>query len=656
MTTSQRFSILGGEKGNVSDSDSKAIDFRLLENCYADRKIGKIVKREGSDEEAITGTLGIPLGCGELLIEQSDELIPTQRILLHNFSGSAFRSYKDGSYSSVTIDGNTSFSSTKKNTFFQGGDTLFIAGGRPAFYVDGATVERVGIPAPITAPSVATGGGTGLTGSFQYAYTFYDSTSGRESDLSPLSSTVSPSNQDINLTSIETTVAAANVDKKRIYRTQNNGTLFYLVTEVTLATTTYTDSTLDSALGVQSPDIGDHALPPDNSYICAYFNKRMWWVDATQPNKIVYSKPHIGSDNDLHYYPPDNYLITDAPVTAFLVLTDKMLVFHPRSISYIQGFGTDLSIQNYIQGVGTMFSQGAATNGELVLILSEEGLVALGGQGKVVVSRPIDDPLRDIMNHSYTDDVHVAVCWSTNLRQFLFMVSAVSIGSIPWIVSGSGTLAEWVDSDTGQTAEWEDSISPSGEAIARFRMWGWSPETDFMHTYKWGQIEDLNSDAAYAVWLLHPHVSSDTLELTQDRTYMGFYDGTEGRVLALFRRDKSRDGESPVVARWLTSRVKPGDPNSAFKRVRWVRFGEGVDPTKNAGSTLQYLRDIDDPEDISFPDFLEEFTDDGDIKIPTKGKIEWMHLYGTDTNSPSLTPLLSEFTIGFIERNHRNNR
>jgi len=43
----------------------------------------------------------------------------------------------------------------------------------------------------------------------------------------------------------------SDIDYKRIYRTKADGTVYYYVTEVTNATTTYTDSTADTSLTVR---------------------------------------------------------------------------------------------------------------------------------------------------------------------------------------------------------------------------------------------------------------------------------------------------------------------------------------------------------------------------------------------------------------------
>lgn len=654
MAKYENYSIAGGIQENTSDSDSKPIDFRILKNCYADRKLGKLLKRDGSATETITGTLGVPLGVGELLAEASGSLIPLQRILLFNFAGSQFRRYKNSAYTTVTPDANTSFSTTKKNTFAQGGETLFIAGGRPAFYTDGGDVERVGIPAPSTAPTVVAGAGTGLTGTFRYAYTFYDSTSGRESDLSPTAS-VTLANDDADLSALETTVAAANVDQKRIYRTLKDGEIFYLQATKTLATTSYTDSTADADLGIQAADIGEYGMPPSTSYICAYFNKRMWWVDADNPNKIQYSSPHIGSDNALHRYPTSNFLICDKPVTGLLVTPNKLLVMHPRDVSFISGFGDDLRIQPFTSGAGTMFPNGFATNGDMIFGLSEEGLVKLDGAGKILMSRPIDDSLREIMNATYSNNVYVDIAWSTNLRQFLIMLSAISSSNAPWVKSGIGSLAKWVDTVTGDEVLWQDTVSPSDSSVTRVKIWGYSPETDFFHEYEFPQIADLNDSGAYATFMHHPNVSSDTLELTQDATFMGVWNGTAGEIVTLFRRDKTKDDGSDISSEWLTSRLKPGDQTKSFKRVHSVMFpGSASDPSTNG--TIKYLRDIDDPEEQSFVPLLEDFTDDGDLKILQRGKLRWMHIYGTDTASSGGSALLSEFKLRYIDRNFRNNR
>lgn len=118
----------------------------------------------------------------------------------------------------------------------------------PASYI-------LGIPAPDTACSAASGGAGNISGTVDWVYTFVRKWSDGtvdESAPSPVSNQLTLSTEDADLTSISNSPIAASyaeygVTHKRIYRL--NAGKRYFVTEITVATTTYTDNTAATGLG-----------------------------------------------------------------------------------------------------------------------------------------------------------------------------------------------------------------------------------------------------------------------------------------------------------------------------------------------------------------------------------------------------------------------
>jgi len=652
----QRFSIAQGLDENTSDTDTQGVGFRLLKNCSVDKRIGAVLFRKGSLTETIDTGLGVPLGMGEHLAEASTSLIPVTTSLLVNFGGTDFRTFQGGVWSSVVVDGNTSFDTTKINTFSQMGFNLFIAGGRPARWDGGANdIERVGIPAPTAAATVASSG-SGLTGTFRYVYTFRNSTSGLESDLSPVSDPITVVDDQIDLSALETTVAATGVDEKRIYRTQDGGEFFFLAGTTTLAASTFTDTTLDADLGVSSGSPGDRALPPDNSFIVQTFNQRNWYVDADDPFVIHFSQPYIGNDNDTQYFPTSNFLVADEPVTALLKTPNRMIVFHPRNMSFVSGFSTtDFVFAPLRQGVGTLFSTGVATNGSETVILAEQGIVSQNANGLKHISRPLEPTLSEILDNEYNAALYTSITWSPSLRQFLFMISAISTAGAPWVVSGQGGIAEWVDSDTGTTALWDDAAAPGTQATTRVFFAGWSPETNQWTNYEFEQVQDLNSDNAYATFLFTPLPSSDTLDPQQDKTYCGIFDGTEGLVVSQHRRDMAQDDTTDVTAEYITERIVVGTDNNGVRRIHSLGFTTDYSDPSEFG-TIDYLKDFEDPHLRDFSAELKSFTGSGDLKRLTEQKMRFMHLHGIFTGVSTDQPILTDFNIHFRERFSREQR
>ncbi len=106
--------------------------------------------------------------------------------------------------------------------------------------------------APAGAPTVAINASAGnLNGAYQYCVTFSTPTGVTAAVFANLSGTVSPANQQVNLTNIPVS-ADASVTSRNIYRTTAGGAFNTLKLVTTLSdntTTTYTDNIADGSLG-----------------------------------------------------------------------------------------------------------------------------------------------------------------------------------------------------------------------------------------------------------------------------------------------------------------------------------------------------------------------------------------------------------------------
>lgn len=125
---------------------------------------------------------------------------------------------------------------------------------------DGTTLREAGADAA-AAPTIAAGGGTGLTGTYTALYTYFDTARGYEtSPATTAPSVVTLTNQSLAVT----VVASSNTrfDKIRIYRTKTGvpGT-FYLDQDVANASATIESTQADSAL-VAQVSYGNYRFPP----------------------------------------------------------------------------------------------------------------------------------------------------------------------------------------------------------------------------------------------------------------------------------------------------------------------------------------------------------------------------------------------------------
>ena len=658
----QSFGIRGSINASDAEARNRPISFLKLQNCVVDKRLGALVPRAGSLTETIANGLGVPNGMGQLTTPTSAALIPISRTLLASFAG-AFRKLVGSTWSSVLKDSNCSFATDKQYQFGQLGTRLYIAGGKPAKWNGSGNVEPIGIPAPTVAPTTSVTG-TGITAAtgWYYMFTYYNSTTGLESDWSlSSSSTGVVSNKTVVVTTPTTAAQAPGVDKKRIYRTLDGGSPygpFYYSGEVAIGTATYNDTVTDAALAQDAAPYGDRDVPP-NSYIMAVFASRLFLVNADNPYLLHFSDAYIGSDVDPEYFPADFILATNEPITGLFVLPGQLLLFHPRSISRLTGTSeADFRIEPFLSGRGTIFPNSIASDGETLVWLAEEGVVAWN-EGKVRrIDREIAVELTPILLNRYNRALYVSTVYSPALKQFLFLISASATTNAPWQTVSQGALSTWKSVVGGIITAWTNPSAPANATTNRCRIWGWSAELsgdeNVWMSHNFPQFPDLNSQAAYPIHMYHPTASSDTLDPQQDRTYICYYTGTEGRILGAFRRDATMDDGSPVEVKILTGKLVPGNDEGGFKRVSHIQFsGAYLDPTSDGKATLSYLLDFDDPHLRSFEQGLIPIDDATDCKPLPQGRMRHMHLYINDTSSNPNKILLQELQLHYRERNNR---
>lgn len=338
-----------------------------------------------------------------------------------------------------------------------------------------------------------------------------------------------------------------------------------------------------------------------------------------------------------------------------------MLVAHPRSFSYVTGFtDSDLTFMPYISGVGTLFASSLATNGREIICLSEEGWVDISGGRKRIISSEIDEELRSVMAEQYSDFIYASAVWNPALREFICMVSALSNTSSIWVDSATSAIAEWTDSSTLLPAEWETSFG-AGENLFRIKIWGWSPEIsspqdNWWVEYEFAQFKDSNSTNAYPIWLFHPMPSSDTLDPQQDTLYIGYHNGTEGKLLKALKKDYVKDDSTGVISEFLTDRIAVGKQDGGFKRITHLQLEGSYTDLLADSQTFKYLKDANDPQRGDYLTDLKDFAGSGDMKAFTDSKMRWFHLYGKDTSEDIDKIILQNFNVFFRDTFSRESR
>jgi len=664
----QQFVVAGGLDPNKADSLSTPMEFALLKNCYPDRRLGGIVKRDGSQTEVVDTkeSYGRVLGFGQRQSQSSSELMPVCTETLVNFAGVKFFKRSPGAeYTDLSVDENCSFNNIRTNTFSQLGSYLFIAGGKPAKWAGGESdVEPIGIPSPATPITFSLSSGTlsaDAEEGYQYMWAYLNSETGVTSDWSPLSERTEDFElKKVVLTLPTTEALAPGVDKKIIYRTLNGGTTFFQHSIQDIETATIDDETEDNDLGVESPDADTRLLPPAVSYLTVAFNNRIWMIDAANPYNVRFSQPYIGNDDVLNYYPVRNRRTFDHPVTGMLVIPGQLLFFHPDGISTVSGFSEqDFVFQPYIEKAGTLFPDSIATNGDKIVWLDQPGFMTIENGKPRVISRPIDPLLRPILSGSYSSDLYISCRWNPVLRQFIFTVSAVSLDGALWEYADTGVTADWIDVDTGETEAW-DFIGEEVEPEGRVKIFGWSPdfsgkEGDIWIEYTIPQTPDESGNGKIITTLLHPLPCSGTLNPTQDHFLVGFYDGTEGGVLRLFDQKKVRDDDDPVISEAILGRCQPGSDSGNVKSIKAISFdGDYADPSTTG--ILKYLADYADPALREYTSQLQDFSDRGDMKYFKTRRLKFFHVYLRDESTVKNKIMIQKFWVYFREREGRETR
>lgn len=161
-------------------------------------------------------------------------------------------------------------------------------GGVIPYKYNGTDWTRHGIYPPVTTGTIATAPtGTALTGSYSYKFTFVNSQA-VESDVGPVTNTMTVANENIRITSIPIGAQSFGVAARRIYRTADAGTTYKRVIELANnTTTTYDDAILDASLGAAAPT--DQGVPP-NYNVVVYHQNRLFMNDPTNLNYVWYSE------------------------------------------------------------------------------------------------------------------------------------------------------------------------------------------------------------------------------------------------------------------------------------------------------------------------------------------------------------------------------
>lgn len=355
---------VGDFSGGITDNfiDGPGNKSEKLDNLYIDKN-KKLILRPGSDVIG-ANTFQIPTGS-----ERVNALIVHDSTLFHTALTQV--SYTNGTTSNLNLtgpSGNTAFDigpETAKTSFAIWNHHLIVTNDSfpkiPKIYKDTGGVWRLvtaGLPALATSPTV-TAGASG-SNSYQYAFyyfreytvgsvTFADSGT---TTIVPLTSASAPNTNTVAITAIPVVSngSTGNYDtaniKVEIYRTINNGTVFYFVGEITNGTTTYSDSTSDTVLQTNpilytTGGVVDNDEPPKAKYVHVV-NDVCWYGHVSEDGEVATNKYRQSLKFDPDSCPADFFDELEDEITGLSSVQGVLIVGCKNSIYRVDGFFDEL--------------------------------------------------------------------------------------------------------------------------------------------------------------------------------------------------------------------------------------------------------------------------------------------------------------------------
>lgn len=266
-------------------------------------------------------------------------------------------------------------------------DYLFVAGGGTVFKVapDGA-VSHWGIEAPATDFTVAAGAAGVLTGTYYYAVTFLNATTGSRSNPNPAAFTgptsVVLAAQQADLSALPVS-GDPQVTTVEIWRSFADiaGELFKL-DEVANGTTTYTDNTADADLENEVL-LFDNIVPSEStSDAFGPHAGRMWTLDDVESRGRVFYSP-IGRPEAVEGFLEINN--GDDPCLRLQGWGGSLYVFTNGHILQIIGFDTPFTFREVFgaPGIASMTESGSPIDTRFSVVSTPMGIIYHASDGNL---------------------------------------------------------------------------------------------------------------------------------------------------------------------------------------------------------------------------------------------------------------------------------
>lgn len=292
-------------------------------------------------------------------------------------------------------------------TFFLDDRLAILTGNKRVLWPGGSTVHEFGADAPASISAAAASGGT-LNGTYVYAATLYDPTTGDETAPVVDSSSVSPSTQKVTLT-LPASAPESRFTKYRIYRTVDGGSApnLFLIDTVNVASSyddtgevdgtrlvpqvQDSDGNLLAYLTMTAPDTFAIGISHGERAIYAQggtFPERIWISEANEPIKW-YDDPNSDTGQ---------WITADGPVRALASWQGRVLVFTDSTVEivesdFVRDADGNLNISRTVisRSVGALGQHAVVTFQGNVFWMDRRGVYTLQGTEAVPVSGRIED-------------------------------------------------------------------------------------------------------------------------------------------------------------------------------------------------------------------------------------------------------------------------
>lgn len=309
----------------------------------------------------------------------------------------------------------------------------------------------------------------GLKGTYEYRYSYYDSTSGQESGTSP-SKIVEVENALKQIVKVSGWGAggSADADQIRIYRRGGLSAAWRLVTTIDDSETSFRDQLPASLIGaLQGPAQGS---PPPVKYIVVYENRVAWANAVAFPSRLF-----LSNYEDPTAIPELTLLEADETaggfidvqvndgdeITGLAPFADRLLVFKRNSTHAL--FGTsfrDFLLRKVSPELGCASHKSIAQYQNLLIWYTGEDIVQFDGSNITILSDPIKSKLDSIPAGSEVDTVGII----HDQRYYFFYRTSGSVNSVGLVYDLR--RGGWTE-HTGWTAGVKNAIVLAGSGDKR---------------------------------------------------------------------------------------------------------------------------------------------------------------------------------------------